>query len=323
MIETLQSLRFIFVMMIFLSHFAYRDISAFDAGGDCGVAFFFILSGFVCSLGYGKRLREGQFSYGDFLWKRVRKLYPLHLFCLLFYLLVSHAPLDLKVLLNALLLQSWIPDADWYFSCNKVSWFLSSLLFCYLVFPWVYRHLSKYLTLIILTAYIAVYCLTPYDRVNAVLYVFPAVRFVDFYIGMLLCQFYEQKKALVFPKGTELWLMLVLLLTLAVYPFVDAKLRNAPLYWVVLIPVILVFVHEKGFVSRMLKTRPMLFLGSLTMPLFLTHQMIIGILIHRLPEMPVMLMLAVCVFVALIISWGVQIIFSRLLRLGSYKGRDK
>jgi peptidoglycan/LPS O-acetylase OafA/YrhL len=140
---------------------------------------------------------------------------------------------------------------------------------------------------------------------------------------MLLCQFYEQKKALVFPKGTELCLMLVLLLTLAVYPFTDAKLRNAPLYWVVLIPLILVFVQEKGLVSRVLKTRPMLFLGSLTMPLFLTHQMIIGILIHRLPEMPVMLMLAVCVFVALIISWGVQIIFSRMFRLGSYKGRDK
>ena len=91
----------------------------------------------------------------------------------------------------------------------------------------------------------------------------------------------------------------------------------------VLIPVILVFVQEKGILSRVLKTRPMLFLGSLTMPFFLIHQMLIGILIHRLPEMPVMLMLAVCVFVALIISWGIQIIFSRLFRLGSYKGRDK
>jgi hypothetical protein len=59
----------------------------------------------------------------------------------------------------------------------------------------------------------------------------------------------------------------------------------------------------------------MLFLGSLTMPLFLTHQMLIGILLHRLPEMPVMLMLIVCIFLSLTISWGVQIIFSRLLRL--------
>ena len=316
MIETLQSLRFIFVMMIFMSHFAYRDICAFDAGGDCGVAFFFLLSGFVCSLRYGKHLREGVFNDGEFLWKRIKKLYPLHLFCLLFFLLVSHAPLDLKVLLNALLLQSWIPDPDWYFSCNSVSWFLSSLLFCYLIFPWVYRHLSKYLTLAVLTAYAAVWWLTPYDHVNAVLYVFPAVRFVDFYLGMLLYQFYEQKGNLSFPKGTELLLIFVLILSLAIYPFTDAKFRNAPLYWVVLIPLILVFVQEKGLVSRVLKTKPMLFLGSLTMPLFLTHQMIIGILLHRLPEMPVMLMLIVCIFLSLTISWGVQIIFSRLFRLG-------
>ena len=315
MIETLQSLRFVFMMMIFMSHFAYRDICAFDAGGDCGVSFFFLLSGFVCSLGYGQRIREGKFSYGKFLLKRLKKLYPLHLLCLLFYIVVSHTSIDAKVLLNIFLLQSWIPDADWYFSCNSVSWFLSSLLFCYLVFPWAYRHLSKYLTLAIFIAYIVFYWLTPYDRVNAVLYVFPAVRFVDFYIGMLLSRLYEEKGKLSFYGWIEPLLVAVLLVTLFVYPFTDAKLRNAPLYWLVLIPLILFFAQEKGFVSRQLKTKSMLFLGSLTMPLFLTHQMLIGILLRRLPEMPSLLMLTCCIFFTLTISWGIQTIFSRCLRL--------
>lgn len=315
MIGTLQSLRFIFVMMIFMSHFDYRDIRGFDAGGDCGVAFFFILSGFVCSLGYGQRIREGAFRYGDFLWKRLKKLYPLHLLCLLFFLLMSQTPLDLKVLANALLLQSWMPDPEWYFSCNKVSWFLSSLLFCYMVFPFVYRHLSRPLTLAVLLAYVAVFWLIPYEQVNAVLYVFPLVRFVDFYLGMLLYRFYERKSGMDVRSWMEVLLMVLLFLALAVYPFMDAKLRNAPLFWLVLLPLILVFARENGTVSRLMKTRPMLFLGSLTMPLFLTHQMLIGILLHRLPEMPAMLMLAVCIFVILMISWGVQIIISRLIRL--------
>ena len=135
MIETLQSLRFIFVLMIFMSHFTYRGICAFDAGGDCGVSFFFILSGFVLSLGYGSRIREGTFCYGRFMLRRLRKIYPLHLLCLLFFLVVSRSDFDLTVLLNELLLQSWVPDPNYYFSCNSVSWFLSSLLFCYLVFP--------------------------------------------------------------------------------------------------------------------------------------------------------------------------------------------
>ncbi len=315
MIGTLQSLRFIFVMMIFMSHFDYRDIRGFDAGGDCGVAFFFILSGFVCSLGYGQRICEGVFRYGDFLWKRLKKLYPLHLLCLLFFLLVSQTTLDLKVLVNALLLQSWVPDPDWYFSCNKVSWFLSSLLFCYVLFPFVYRHLSRSLTLAVLLAYVTVCLLIPYNQVNAVLYVFPLVRFVDFYLGMLLYRFYERKPGMDASSWMEVLLMVLLLLALTGYPFMDAKLRNAPLFWLVLLPLILVFAQENGVVSRLLKSRPMQFLGSLTMPLFLTHQMLIGILLHRLPEMPAMLMLAVCIFVILMISWGVQIIISRLIRL--------
>ena len=315
MIGTLQSLRFIFVMMIFMSHFDYRDIRGFDAGGDCGVAFFFILSGFVCSLGYGQRICEGVFRYGDFIWKRLKKLYPLHLFCLLFFLLVSQTVPDLKVLVNALLLQSWVPDPDWYFSCNKVSWFLSSLLFCYVVFPFFYRHLSRYLTLAVFLAYAAICWLIPYDQVNAVLYVFPLVRFVDFYLGMLLCRFYERKQGMDVRSWMEVLLIVLLFLVLTAYPFMDAKLRNAPLFWLVLLPLILVFSQESGVVSSLLKSRPMLFLGSLTMPLFLIHQMLIGILLHCLPEMPAMLMLAVCIFIILMISWGVQIIFSKLIRL--------
>lgn len=315
MIGTLQSLRFIFMMMIFMSHFAYRDICAFDAGGDCGVVYFFMLSGFVCSLGYGQQLHDGSFNYGTFIWKRLKKFYPMHLLCLLVFLLVSHAAFNEKVLLNALLLQSWVPDADWYFSCNKVSWFLSSLMFCYVVFPWVYRVMSGWFTLIVVFVYILVYWLTPYDRINVVLYVFPVVRFVDFYLGMLLCRLYERKPGMIAGSWIEMLMIVCLTVTLAVYPMMDAKLRNAPLFWLVMIPLIIVFAEEKGFISWLLKSKPMLFLASLTLPLFLTHQMLLDILLHHLPDMPAVVMLAVCLLVVLMISWCMQIIFSRLLRL--------
>ena len=314
MIETLQSLRFIFVMMIFMSHFAYRNIRAFDAGGDCGVAFFFLLSGFVCSLAYGAKISSGSFRYGSFLWKRLKKLYPLHLLCLLFFLLVSHVPIDGKVLVNALLLQSWVPDMEYYFACNSVSWFLSSLMFCYVMFPLLYRWLSWRLTIVIAMACVAVYWFTPADRINSILYVNPLVRLIDFYWGMLLCHFSLQRKETFSGQWLEVVLAILLMLFLAAYPFADEKLRNAPLYWLVLIPLIWVFAQQNGLVSRWLKTTPMLFLGSLTMPLFLTHQMMIGILLRRLPEIPAVLMLSICILVVLTISWTIQIIFSKLIR---------
>jgi peptidoglycan/LPS O-acetylase OafA/YrhL len=112
------------------------------------------------------------------------------------------------------------------------------------------------------------------------------------------------------------WLLLVLLLAaLALYPVMDAKVRNAPLYWIVLLPLIAVFVQQRGWLSRLLQSKAMLWLGSLTMPLFLTHQMVISIVQHHLPDMPAVAMLAACLLVALTVSWGIQTIFSRLLRL--------
>ncbi len=327
MIATLQSLRFIFVMMIFMSHFAYHDMCAFDVGGDCGVAFFLILSGFVLSLRYGSAIRDGSFQYSRFLKRRFLKLYPLHLLCLVFFLAVARPRLDLSVLLNALLLQSWVPRPDYYFSCNSVSWFLSSLFFCYLLFPFAYRHVSRWWVSLVLVAYLAVLLLTPYEKVNAILYVNPLVRFADFYIGIVLARSqgdkpyarYPIQRACphVSPKWTE-WLMVVLVVvTLVLYPYVDAKFRNAPLFWLVLAPLILVFAKEQGCVSSWLRRKPMLFLSSLSMPLFMTHQMLTGILIRRLPELPTVAMLFVCILVVLVVSWCIDRFFLRQIeRMG-------
>lgn len=313
MIATLQSLRFVFVMMIFMSHFAYRDMGAFDAGGDCGVVFFFLLSGFVLSLRYENEIRGGTFQYGKFLKRRFRKLYPLHLLCLSFFLVVSKSGIDLPFLLNIFLLQSWIPDPDIYFSCNSVSWFLSSLFFCYLVFPFAFRRVSVRWVLFVIGAYIVVLLLTPYDKVNAILYVNPLVRFTDFYIGIILCRIYERGYEVPAQKWLELLLIVVLIVVLTIYPYMDAKFRNAPIFWLVLIPFILVFAKGKGVVSKWLCQKPMMMLASLSMPLFMTHQILIGILLHRLPQIPVVAMLFACVLVTLAVSWCIDRYFLRQL----------
>ena len=313
MIATLQSLRFIFVMMIFMSHFAYRDIQAFDAGGDCGVAFFFMLSGFVVSLGYGCQVREGSFQYGRFLRRRIWKLYPLHLLCLAFFLIVSGSAIDFSVVMNALLLQSWVPDSAVYFSYNGVSWFLSSLFFCYILFPLAYRWVSSWSLAIVLALYAIVCFLTPYDKVNAILYVNPLVRFVDFYIGMALCRLYEKGYKISHAGILEALFVVVLIVSLALYPVVDAKFRNAPMYWLVLVPLILVFAKEQGFVSSLLRCKPMLMLASLSMPVYMVHQLAIGILLHCLPELPTVVMLFICLLSVLVVSWLIDRFFLRPL----------
>src|SRR3954454_5117621 len=54
------------------------------ARGNLAVDLFFILSGFVMALNYGERIGAGgAAAYGDFLFRRFARIYPLHLLILL------------------------------------------------------------------------------------------------------------------------------------------------------------------------------------------------------------------------------------------------
>lgn len=126
MISTLQSLRFVFAIMIFLHHYSVNGCGLFDAGGTAGVSFFIILSGFVMSVGYCGKILKPEFSGKEFFFKRLIRLYPLHLLCLLGFVSLHIMHLDavgiLKLVPNALLIQSYIPIKGIYFSGNAVSW---------------------------------------------------------------------------------------------------------------------------------------------------------------------------------------------------------
>ena len=80
MIGSLQSLRGIFAIMIFLHHFPINGKGWFDAGGPCGVDFFLILSGFVLCVGYENKVLSSDFHYRHFIFKRLIRVYPLHIF---------------------------------------------------------------------------------------------------------------------------------------------------------------------------------------------------------------------------------------------------
>ena len=49
-----------------------------------------------------------------------------------------------RLVMDALLVQSWSPHADDYFSYNGVAWYLSTYLFILILAPWVMKVLSKW-----------------------------------------------------------------------------------------------------------------------------------------------------------------------------------
>ena len=67
----------------FWENLAGAGASDLVAKGYLGVELFFVLSGFILSHVYLQAAGEKRFSYRGFLWARVARVYPLHLFTLI------------------------------------------------------------------------------------------------------------------------------------------------------------------------------------------------------------------------------------------------
>jgi peptidoglycan/LPS O-acetylase OafA/YrhL len=145
-IDSLQALRAIAFTCIFLSH---CDVIP---TGPMGVSIFLILSGFLMFYSWDNKKKMPQKGIRNAFVlsiRKISKLYPLHLLTFLWMVAVGllvgfkGGHTLLKGILNLLLLQAWVPSAKWYFTFNKVSWYLSVCLFVYFVFPFIYRRISR------------------------------------------------------------------------------------------------------------------------------------------------------------------------------------
>ncbi|MGY2067495.1 acyltransferase family protein [Blastococcus sp. SYSU DS0619] len=107
--------------------------------GYLGVTLFFALSGFVLTWSATGITLSARAFYR----RRLARIYPLHLATALAagiagaVLGVTFDPGAWAAVL--LLVQAWIPDPDWYFALNGVSWSLSCEAFFYAVTPFLLR----------------------------------------------------------------------------------------------------------------------------------------------------------------------------------------
>ena len=138
--QSMQGLRGLAFISIFLGH------ARIGTKGVWAVCTFCIMSGFLMTKRhddyYGLSLKENVQN----VWRQIRKLYPLHIVLMLasfVYFGINQVRI-LQLFMNVFLIQSWIPSPGAYFSLNGVSWYLSSTLFCYFMFPFLLRFLKVY-----------------------------------------------------------------------------------------------------------------------------------------------------------------------------------
>ena len=148
-IKPLTSLRFFaaiwVVMFHYWPHLAATGTPALVAKGYLGVECFFVLSGFILCHVYLPAFEAGRFKFGDFIWARIARIYPLHIATLVAVglmagaALATGAPVDPNVIslpalpANLAMVQAWglSPVAGW----NHPSWSISAEWFAYLTFP--------------------------------------------------------------------------------------------------------------------------------------------------------------------------------------------
>lgn len=227
-IKSLQGLRAVAFIVIFISHTSIGNLSKL---GAWGVSIFLILSGFVMILSHWNRRDQISLTPKDivsFAWNKIKKLYPLHIVMMVACILIAlyavfiiHTmtlkKLVIDIFLHTFLLQIWIPNSEYYMTLNGVSWYLCVCVLLYLTFPFVlkclnwfdkrYKHsmiipISIILGIVqILIALIAYY----YGGCNYndlwsmqwITYYCPLSRLIDFLIGCSIGYLYLHKNELI------------------------------------------------------------------------------------------------------------------------------
>lgn len=286
MIKAITGWRVFFILLIILHHVGLDQLDMMSLG----VCYFFMSSGFLLASKYQFDKLDAK-AYRQFVWRRMLRIYPLHWFTLALWLvaaaLLGTLVIDpLTLTLNATLLHSWSLSYPIYYSYVKVSWFLGTLLFCYMCYPllahWFLplrlRHKMVIVSVLALIAVIVLSGTDDYSR--TALYVFPPMRLIDFLIGMTLPHLCQALKRLpVIGKsenGTDAELVAVAVLSLAVmvhgsYPGVRPW-SDTVIWWVpqaLLIMVCYLYDKLEGFIGRLMAARPLQWLGSVCFELFM------------------------------------------------------
>lgn len=324
----LQSLRFLFVMAVLLSHLQYDSTTptghTYPFLGEGSVAFFFMLSGYVLSFSWGKRLEEGGALWSTFMRSRIRKVYPLHVICLGLYVLTLIRHLDLlepRVLIASLfLVQSWIPDHAYYYGGNAVAWYLSTLLLCYALFPWFYKLLfrSKRRTLFLASTFGAMMygaLLLFNSDAEAYVYVAPYSRLADFALGIIMARHMATSYK---PVGWGSKVVALLLWGIAVILCrrVPEAVGVCCIYW----PACLALIRCYG-VRKVADEQPAAWrkalrqLGNLSFPFYMIHIIVLSIVCNIYEHLfhtptPVLL--------AFLLTMGGSLLFAKLYQVASH-----
>lgn len=287
--DALTSLRGLFSLIIVLFHTMPVDSGSFSSipgvsfisqfGGRLGVSIFFILSGFFMSYSYRDRLMAHSISFGPFLAKKLRKLYPL-------YLITNLAALFLNVIqygmsgfnLERIALTFLMKLGDGLVGevpYNGPTWFVCTLFFCYVIF-FCLTYYSKSMTQYCCSIVLGIIC--GHGMINAGLNipfctVDNGVGLMNFFVGCALAEIYPK-----IGEQTHKWLRPATFVTLLFFLYllhgygviiICGDVYTA--FALLISPFIIYLALANGLCSKILQWKPFVCLGRFSSSIFFWH----------------------------------------------------
>lgn len=294
MLKPLTSLRFVAAVLVYLWH--VNVLTQYQTG-YLGVSFFFVLSGFILTYTYKEKFstirNENLFH---FYLARFAKIYPVHLLMFLLavpIVILTSSTINLRLMIygviNLSLMQSFTATP---FTFNGVSWSISDEMFFYAVFPFVLYTLLRNPIFKKTFAIIAVMCVIwgvsnyvigSYQAKidDWVVYSFPPVRIIDFIMGVLLGLAFinhapssKESKPYTYTV-LEMVTLLVLIGVVMYSPNVTQSLRFSVYFLPFWSLLIYVFALQRGYISRLLSNRLLVFLGEVSFSFYMVHGLVL------------------------------------------------
>ncbi|WP_234386418.1 acyltransferase family protein [Streptomyces sp. ERV7] len=364
-LPSLTGLRFPAALLVFISHVGQpvpqtrlfeddklaMDLNkATEKAGSLGVAFFFVLSGFV--LTWSARPND---TARAFWRRRFAKIYPNYVITWgLAMLLFASAYTPTRVALaNLFMVQVWIPDFTYLLSVDPANWSLGCELIFYASFPLLHRlflRIDPARLKYWIGAVVAAIILTPLFTYNVLpdsqsvqlntsaaadasveqfwfAYFFPPVRLLDFALGMLVAH------AVLNGRWRNIGLLWSSVLLAGSYWLAQESDMLYAQRATSIIPIILLIAaaamaDAKGEFT-LFRNRTMVWLGEISFAFYLLHFIVLAygrkLLGHDLYSTPVASALAAALFaVSVLTSWALYALVERpITRHWSRPRREK
>lgn len=258
------------------------------------VDFFFILSGFIISYVYRDSFLKTK-EYRDFFIARFARIYPLHFFMLILFILWESSrffiPTNFEpfttpdrtvfaIFTNLFLIQSWgIHDT---LTWNHPAWSISTEWAAYLVFPIIaiisksWKENSHLLAVLIIL--ITLTLISYFNGSLDITYNYGLVRCIlEFSLGMSIYYFFTQNSKVKFFNNN-----LTILFTL-IATFIFISIPNLARYDFFIIYLFAILVlslanYEEGIFSKIIGNRFIKMLGDTSYSIYLTHTFVLTII---------------------------------------------